>query len=577
MTCMDTKTDSTSQSDPETGEKDCFLKFDTDISGIDLPTLFTFPFYYEPHPLARIAAREIQAYIDNQTKWVHNFGLVDDQDGLIIGKMFGVLVVQKRDGTIGYLAAFSGKLAESNHHERFVPPLYDMLVKDSHFRQEEQILNGINQELENVENDPEYFRLVQDYKKLEEQYDIEIKITKEKIKQGKKRRKAKRATAINELNENDYKALVDDLKNESITANFRLKDLLKTWQDRLNEGRKSLDIFQQKIDDLRVQRKAKSGILQKYLFDQYQFLNIQGETKGLLDIFTHGMGKTPPAGAGECAAPKLLQYAFEHDYKPLALAEFWWGQSPKSEIRKHKNYYPSCRGKCEPILGHMLLGLQVAPNPMLTNPAINKTVDTVYEDDDLLVINKPAEFLSVPGKNIEDSVWLRMKSQYPSATGPLIVHRLDMSTSGLLVIAKNKEVHKILQQQFIKRKVKKRYIALLDGELTHKEGMITLPLRVDLDNRPQQLVCYKYGKHAQSRWELIDTKNGRSRIYFYPITGRTHQLRVHAAHPMGLNLPIIGDDLYGTRSDRLYLHAERIEFIHPTQKEPIVVSVDSDF
>ncbi|MFW5446977.1 MAG: RluA family pseudouridine synthase, partial [Methylophagaceae bacterium] len=312
-------------------------------------------------------------------------------------------------------------------------------------------------------------------------------------------------------------------------------------------------------------------------FDNYQFLNKHGVEKSLRELFRDTAQQTPPAGAGECAAPKLLQYAFTHNLKPLALAEFWWGASPKSEIRQHLNFYAACLGKCQPILTHMLKGMQIDENPLLTNPAEGQKIEIIYQDDVMAVINKPAEFLSVPGKNIEDSVYLRMKQYFPSAKGPLIVHRLDMSTSGLMVIALSKEAHKTIQKQFINRTVNKRYVALLDGLLADEEGTVDLPLRVDLDDRPRQLVCYDYGKPAETHWKLIEQKKGKSKIYFYPKTGRTHQLRVHSAHIKGLNMPIVGDDLYGKKANRLHLHAESLEFTHPITKEVMTFQVDAEF
>jgi tRNA pseudouridine32 synthase/23S rRNA pseudouridine746 synthase len=272
-----------------------------------------------------------------------------------------------------------------------------------------------------------------------------------------------------------------------------------------------------------------------------------------------------------------MQYAYLHGYQLVAMAEFWWGQSPKSEIRKHGHFYPACRGKCEPILGHMLQGLDVDPNPMLTNPAEGKTLDIVYEDDQLLVVFKPHEFLSVPGKNIEDSVWLRMKTKYPEATGPMIVHRLDMSTSGLLLLTKTKETNKLLQHQFFKRSVKKRYVALLEGKVEGEEGIIDLPLRGDLEDRPRQIVCHEHGKTSRTHWKVVGRENDRTRVHFWPVTGRTHQLRVHAAHPHGLNAAIVGDDLYGQPAERLCLHAEEIAFVHPGNREEVSFMVSAGF
>ncbi len=331
------------------------------------------------------------------------------------------------------------------------------------------------------------------------------------------------------------------------------------------------------LQQLKEERKSKSHALQQWLFDQYNFLNISGEKRNVIDIFRTRVIDIPPSGTGDCAAPKMLQYAFDNELTPMALAEFWWGKSPNSEIRKHGNFYPACRGKCEPILGHMLAGMDIDSNPLLTNPAIGKTLEIIYEDEYLCVINKPSEFLSAPGKHITDSVQERMKAKYPHSTGPLIVHRLDMSTSGLIVIGKTKEIYTQLQSQFVKRTVKKRYVALLAGIVKDDAGYIDLPLQLDINNRPYQKVCHEYGKSARTRYEVIERKDGKTKIHFYPITGRTHQLRVHAAHTDGLNAPIVGDDLYGKKDKRLHLHAEMITFTHPISGEVISLHVAPEF
>ena len=259
------------------------------------------------------------------------------------------------------------------------------------------------------------------------------------------------------------------------------------------------------------------------------------------------------------------------------MAEFWWGKPLTTSVRKHQNYYSACTGKCKPILEYMLLDIPVAKNPILTQLQTTKEIEIIFEDDYLAVINKPYELLSVAGKDVKDSVYSRVKKRYPNATGPLIVHRLDMSTSGILLIAKSEIIHKDLQAQFINRTIRKRYVALLDGVLHQNKGEIKLPLRVDLEDRPKQLVCYEHGKKAETRWEIIEIKNNKTKVYFYPITGRTHQLRVHAAHQLGLNTPIVGDDLYGVKANRLHLHANKIEFIHPISKNKNYFSVDVPF
>lgn len=508
---------------------------------------------------------------------MHNFGLDDKQEGLVIGKMFGVLVVQNKEGELGYLAAFSGKLAESNHWEKFVPPVFDMLQKESYFKQEEQILNGINREIEILEKNEEWAMLRQKHEQDIAEGQRQISECKLKIKKEKKIRKQKRETAQHDLAPDELEILLEQLRKESIKQQYYLKDLNHYWKERKTGNEKKLAFWEQKITALKQARKKKSAALQSYLFEQYQFLNLAGKTKNLLDIFSQTVFKTPPAGAGECAAPKLLQYAFSHDLKPICMAEFWWGASPKSEIRKHQNFYAACKGKCEPILGHMLEGIETDPNPLLINYAEGREVPIIYEDDVMLVVNKPHEFLTVPGKHINDSVYWRMKQKYPEATGPLVVHRLDMSTSGIVLIAKDKESHKILQRQFIKRTIQKRYVALLDGVLQEDEGIIDLPLRGDINDRPRQLVCFEHGKSARTKWKVVAREGNKTRIHFFPITGRTHQLRVHAAHLQGLNTPILGDDLYGKVGERLCLHAEWIEFQHPIRKKTIQIKVESDF
>lgn len=558
-------------------QKSHFIAFKKDISGITSPESFTFPFYYQPHELSKIAAQELQEYLTDQQDWKHNFGLSNDPDGIVIGKMFGVLVVQNQNKEIGYLAAFSGKLANSNDHSHFVPPVFDILKDDGFYRNGEKIITSVSDELDAILNSEQY-KACKSFNAAEH-LEAKRQLERQRLKtiEARAQRKIEKQK-LQHLNDNQYvEDRLHELKIESLTFTSYAKDLKQYWELRLQRADRQLARFTDRIKYLKTKRKELSGQLQNQIFEHYKFLNAEGTFQNLLDIFSRTEEDRPPAGAGECAAPKLLQYAYLNNLKPIALAEFWWGESPKSEIRKHKHYYPSCRGKCEPILGHMLKGLSVDENPMLKNPAEGKSLERVYEDQYLVVINKPAEFLSVPGKTITDSVYTRMLQDYPDATGPLIVHRLDMSTSGLLLIAKDKASHKKLQNQFINRTVKKRYVALLDGEVNYDKEIIDLPLRVDLDDRPRQLVCEQYGKPAQTKFDVIEENGGKTRVYFYPITGRTHQLRVHAAHKLGLNAAIVGDDLYGTTSTRLHLHAEQIEFSHPVTKERMTIQVDPEF
>ena len=327
--------------------------------------------------------------------------------------------------------------------------------------------------------------------------------------------------------------------------------------------------------------KALSQELQLWLFHQYQLLNAHGERKDLVDIWQSYYTRDrlrrkyplPPGGTGDCCAPKLLQYAYQQGLKPVCMAEFWWGKPTKEELRQHGNYYPACRGKCKPILTWMLQGLEVDVNPeTLGFPHLE--IGTVYEDDYLLVVNKPSGLLSTPGRVEQYSVETVMQERYP---GSLIAHRLDMWTSGLLIVAKSIEVYRPLQEQFVKHEIRKRYIALLEPsehpQLSKQSGTIKLPLRPDPMNRPRQIVDYEHGKRAITDYEFIDNE----RVALYPQTGRTHQLRIHCAHPDGLHRPIKGDELYGTRGTRLYLHAEQIWFRHPVTNKPMHIELPPEF
>jgi len=553
--------------------KDCFRSFTQDVSGIEIPKRLNFPFYYETHPLCRIAAEEVQDFLKQDLG--HDFGLTEGP-GTPIGKMFGVLVV-RRGASLGYLAAYSGKLANSNEVAFFVPPVFDMLKNDGYFLKREQYLNGLNRQIETLENDPHLMELQSQLRQHTQRAADEINAFKAQMKLRKDARKLQRSQIKACLGTEESAAFEAALVRESLHDKYLLKTLtegLKTFEIQLTEKKEQFDKV---IEGLKEERKKESNALQQWLFRNYTFLNAHQEEKSLLQIFESSLHGVPPAGAGECCAPKLFQYAFLNGLEPVALAEFWWGAPPKSEVRRHAQFYPSCWGKCEPILGHMLKGLDMDENPFLNNPAEGKDLPIVYDDPYLVIVNKPAEFLSVPGIHIADSVYERIRNRYPQATGPLIVHRLDMSTSGIMVLAKNKDVHENLQKQFIKRKVRKTYMALLDGVVVPVSGRIELPLRVDLDDRPRQMVCSEYGKPAVTDFEVLSVEGATTRIRFMPVTGRTHQLRVHAAHELGLQAPIKGDDIYGSKANRLHLHAHRLSFYHPVTGEWVTFEVDPDF
>ena len=538
-----------------------FHSFQTSIAGIELPRLFTYPFHYTPHPLCVMAAGEVQAYINKQTRW---------KEELDKGKMFGVLIVRTSNGQTGYLAAFSGNLCGSNSHSFFVPPVYDLLKPDGFFKIEEEQISAINHQIGQLQNCDRYLELQQKMERETASSQQALSEARKVLKAAKEKREQRR---LHRPNEDEQAAMI----RESQYQKAEFKRLERYWKEQISEIKTELESFSSQIEALKAERRNRSAALQQKLFQQFNFLNAKGETKNLCAIFEETVQKTPPAGAGECAAPKLLQYAYLSGLSPIAMAEFWWGESPKTEIRHHGYYYPSCRGKCEPILRHMLQGLNVEPAPSERYSLSQNMPEILFEDQWLLVLHKPEGVLSVPGKSEEQSIYSLLRARYPEATGPLVVHRLDMATSGLLLAAKTQEVHRHLQAQFENRSIKKRYIALLDGILPEEEGVIDLPICPDYLDRPRQMVNEELGKTAITRYQVMDRKNGQTRIAFFPLTGRTHQLRVHAAHPLGLNCPIVGDELYGRKAERLYLHAEYLEFIHPVSGQRMVIEKKAEF
>lgn len=539
-------------------------RFTTSITDIPLPERFTYPFCYTPHPLCILAAKEVQSYLTRQTAW---------KDELRQGKMFGVLIVQTEHGETGYLAAFSGILAGKNLHPFFVPPVYNLLQPQGFFKIEEENISSINRNIRQLENDKAYAALSAELARTIQSAENILATAKAQLKEAKTAREQRRKEK--ELNAQEEAELI----RESQFQKAEYKRLERSWKARITTLQTQTEDWERRISALKSERKTRSAALQQKLFEQFGMLNYRGEVKNLCEIFGQTVHKTPPAGAGECAVPKLLQQAYLHGWKPIAMAEFWWGDSPKTEIRHHGHYYPACKGKCEPILQHMLQGLQVEENPMLKRMQVpSQNLEIVYEDPWLSVINKPAGILSVPGKEDAVSVYSLMREQYPEADGPLTVHRLDMATSGLMLIAKTKRVHQNLQAQFKNRLVRKRYVALLEGIVPKDKGTVDLPLCLNPLDRPRQMVHTEHGKPAITDYQVLERLDGkRTRIAFYPRTGRTHQLRIHAAHPLGLHCPIIGDELYGEKADRLYLHAEYLEFTHPITGETVRITKEAEF
>ena len=512
--------------------------------------------------------------------------------------MYGVLIVE-RDGETGYLQAYSGQIADEG--EDFVPAVFDYLQPDGYFKTHEAEITLLNQKIVQLKASTAYQQAQEDLKTIRQKAEKAIDEAR-RVMQGAKflRDKRRKEAFISEAERNEMTRQSQFLKAE-------LQRKKKAYTEQITAAQAIVDSYQEQINAWKRERKMKSDRLQRWLFSQFSLLNACEEHKNLLDIFrdyylrnsparTKAANITnvntaeraakeslaasllPPSGAGECCEPKLLQYAFLHGYKPISMAMFWWGPSPKTEIRQHGNYYPACNGKCKPILEWMLEGIDVDykdcnRTDYETELALSERLKILYEDDYLAVVVKPSGMLSVPGKGCQPSVYSILSERWKGKSDTFMVHRLDMATSGLLVVARSSEVHKALQAQFIERTVKKKYVALLPLSILDKllpaEGRIELPLSPDPDDRPRQRVDRTNGKPATTEYRFIGKtvygKDGQEavKIALYPLTGRTHQLRIHCAHPDGLGTPIIGDNLYGQRAERLWLHAEYLEFTHP--------------
>ncbi|TRX56577.1 RluA family pseudouridine synthase [Thalassomonas sp. M1454] len=560
-----------------------FTPLSKNVSSILLPEKFTYPFYYQAHPLAIEASKLLQEQL-SQSNFLHDFGLdnqgkvsLTDKGDDAVGKMFGVLVVKNSHGELGFISAFSGYLGQSNSHSKFVPPIFDLLSKDEFFKNELALINKVYNEYQSLKNSQKLAQLKAVKDKEVNSYAKQLSNLKQQISTAKDERKQQRLHATENLSAQDKSALLVQLSQQSIIEKLKLRDLKLYWQERIDKASNELLIVEQELANLGKTYRKLNNKLQKQLFAQYQLLNAYGETKDLNEIFKDSPFKVPPQGSGECAMPKLLQYAFSNNLTPVVMAEFWWGKSPKTNVRQHKKYYPPCYSKCQAILSHMLEGIDVEDNPLLINPATDLDMPIVYQDLDIVVVNKPSGLLSVPGKSINDSVYTRIKKQFPAATGPLIVHRLDMSTSGIMVLALNSRANKALQQQFVERTTEKYYVAVIEGIVQQNEGEITLPLTLDIDDRPRQKVCFDTGKPAFTTYKVLERFEGKTRLQLSPKTGRTHQLRVHCAHILGLNMPIVGDAHYGNKADRLHLHAQYLKISHPITKKQLSFEVASNF
>lgn len=540
-----------------------FTSLNIEEEKLPKPKSFNFPFNHTPNGISFLAASILKEELKNK-KLNHNFDA--------LGKMFGVLVVENCNGEFGFLKAYSGKLGNNFKPKGFVPPLFDVHDNDGFFKHEEKKIDLLTEELNLLQSSDAYLSFKKSLIDTREKTAETLLEMKNKLRKEKEKRRREREREKERLSTKDIVELNEKLNEQSKRGQMSFKKEKKQLYKELLFIEEKFKEEEKKILVKKDERKILSSNLQRKLFESYSFLNANQERKNLIELFQETSFKVPPSGAGECCAPRLLQFAYSNGLTPICFTEFWWGASPDSEIRVHNQHYPACRGKCGPILKHMLSGLSVDPDPLTPTNKVKKVV-VLYEDEYLVAVDKPAGILSVPGKEIAYSVASIIKNQFPNIEGPGLVHRLDYETSGVMLIAKSLKVYKLLQAQFTARTIKKNYVALLQKLITHNNGEVCLPLRADIINRPRQLVCYKYGKQAATEYQVLTTDKNEVRIEFRPITGRTHQLRVHAAHKLGLNSPIKGDSLYGKRGERLFLHAKKIVFQHPISgKKTTVIS-----
>lgn len=528
-----------------------------------LPRLFTNPFYYHPDELCRQAVACVKNEIERR--------------GLDEGKMFGVLVITNNSGKAGFLAAYSGQIESWEHgtDPYFVPPVVDYLQPEGYFKTHERQITLINRQIEQLQQSPELAHAEQDLKAAEQQTEQQIAGYRQLMAEAKTRRDTLRKSISVQQNPQMEQQLI----KESQFQKAELRRLKQRCADKIAEKKRAVSSLHEQINALQKSRKLQSDHLQQWLFSQFVLLNAEGRQLPLVDIFKlyareHGsLISVPPSGAGECCEPRLLQYAYQHALTPISMAMFWYGPSPQNRLRVHGKYYPACSAKCRPILSWMLRGLSVAPNPLETYNG--EMPQIVYADASIAVVRKPAGMLSVPGRSEQTSVYQFIKQQFPQSGGPIIVHRLDMATSGLLVVALTEHAYINLQKQFLHRHIAKRYVALLDdGPMPpHPDGNISLPLAPDPLHRPMQMVDFEHGKQAVTRYHFVDSR----RVQLYPLTGRTHQLRLHCAHAAGLGRAIKGDELYGAPSNRLYLHAEYLRFEHPDTGNIMEFTWKADF
>jgi tRNA pseudouridine32 synthase/23S rRNA pseudouridine746 synthase len=585
---------------------------------------FTNPFRYVPHPLVRSAAAQVLERLETWKHMPESSLERAIEHSFAEGKMLGVLVCRKMEhngsdngdirpegndrcvsaedsSTLCYLAAFSGTVRGADGRvtasvDGFVPPIIDLTSPEGHFKLKEAEISQINQRISELSSSSNLSNLKESYQRILAQQESEISAMQEKLRLSKIRREEIRKS-------NPDTATEDELIKESQFQKAQLKRLKDKWKEALAETGAQISAFETEISALKKERAERSDELQKWIFENALIHNAIGEVSSIWEVF-NADGLIPPGGTGDCAAPKLLEYAYRNRLQPLAMGEFWYGLSPETAVRTHGHFYPSCTSKCGPLLSYMMQGLSIQNN----NPTALGDPLIIHEDEAVIVVEKPSGMPSVPGLDGRKSLleWLaeratdqsHIASDHSINSAPLkfqvhSVHRLDMDTSGVMVYAKTEAAALHLRKQFEEHTIRKTYIARLDTKhdqpIEGQTGTIQLPLSPDYDERPRQKVDFKQGKPAHTDYKILQTNpDGTTDIQLYPLTGRTHQLRVHCAHTLGLARPIAGDLLYGAYTancfqempwecqwqhqcgdiSRLCLHALSITFIHPLTGTP---------
>ena len=489
------------------------------------------PFYYTPTPYLCEKVEEMVRDITRREEW---------RDEVEKGKMFGAMLARDEKGETVLLKAYSGQVLGQGDWEGYVPAVFDYLQEDGYFKRHEAEIVEINKEIDR------------------RSASAELQMAREALYEAEKQKPTLPPSRPMPEDEEEKAAYIRQRQHEK--GEHRRQKAL--WNETVREKRAALQAIQDAITQLKRLRKQRSDALQQWLFQHFVMLNARGEEKNLLDIFIEWARETgskciiPPSGSGECCAPKLLQYAYKHHLQPIEIAEF----TIQNGVAEYRG---SCQGRCAPILRWMLQGMEVDQNPLEAEEK-RDTLTVIYEDERLVIVDKPAGMLSVPGKSARRSAWDILREMRPESPELKMAHRLDMQTSGVLVAAKTAEAYRDMQALFLDHtKIEKTYYALLEGILPAdkpQKGTISLPLSADYLNRPRQIVDYEKGKKAVTRYEVVGEKDGHTLIRLHPLTGRTHQLRVHCASKEGLGMPILGDDLYGHHADRLYLHAASLRF-----------------